>query len=278
MNQKKIPPPPSAHVLQMFDVHEVPTPLHGGEGNTFRAGNIVLKPALQIELVEKCAAVLSTITEDGFRVNRPVRTIDGKWTCEGWQAFYFLEGVHVKGRWKEKIDISIKFHRALQKFPLSDFIAEGNSPWEVADRVVWNGTVEEYGEKVRPITDRLLAVKTNIDIPSQLIHGDMTGNILFHETLSPAIIDFSPYIRPAAYATAIIVVDAVVWEGAQMALLSEMENTHLNNQLLIRAALWRIRTTDEFSRRNQSDPTSEVTPYSHFVDGLLRRIASEQSA
>ena len=48
----------------------------------------------------------------------------------------------------------------------------------------------------------------------QLIHGDLTTNVLFHPALPPGIIDPSPYWRPPLFATAIVVFDAMVWEGA----------------------------------------------------------------
>jgi hypothetical protein len=38
--------------------------------------------------------------------------------------------------------------------------------------------------------------------------------VLFHDGLPPAIIDFTPYWRPVGYASAIVVADALVWEGA----------------------------------------------------------------
>jgi hypothetical protein len=47
-----------------------------------------------------------------------------------------------------------------------------------------------------------------------LIHGDLTGNVLFHDELPPAIIDFTPYWRPLEFQSAVVVADALVWEGA----------------------------------------------------------------
>jgi len=35
--------------------------------------------------------------------------------------------------------------------------------------------------------------------PSQLIHSDLGGNVLFHDQLPPAIIDFSAYWRPVGW-------------------------------------------------------------------------------
>jgi len=36
------------------------------------------------------------------------------------------------------------------------------------------------------------------------------------------VIDFSPYWRPAEYATAIIIADAVVWEGLMIRFFSAL--------------------------------------------------------
>ena len=56
-----------------------------------------------------------------------------------------------------------------------------------------------------------------VTAPSQLIHGDLSGNVLFHAELPPAIIDFAACWRPVAFASAIVVADALVWEGAEVA-------------------------------------------------------------
>lgn len=259
----------------MFDVDVEPTLLVGGEGQSYRAGNIVLKPATDTAQVNWNAELLQKIHEVGFRVNKPVPTVDGKWVYDGWHAFYFLEGETVKGRWVDKIAVSRLHHAQLAEVIRPDFIGNRNIPWEIADNVVWNVTKEEYGEKIRDVTNRLTLVKKPIHLVEQLIHGDMTGNILFHDKLPPAIIDFSPYWRPAEYATAIIIVDAIVWEGSDDTLFSTMENTFENNQLLIRAALWRIKTTEVFSKIYTSDPTQEVQRYTHFIDELIKRINLE---
>jgi hypothetical protein len=60
----------------------------------------------------------------------------------------------------------------------------------------------------------LVSALRPVTAPSQLIHGDLTGNVVFDSARPPAIIDFSPYRRPAAYAAAIVAADALVWEGA----------------------------------------------------------------
>lgn len=55
--------------------------------------------------------------------------------------------------------------------------------------------------------DGLLAAVRPVRLPSQLVHGDIAGNVLFAAGQSPAVIDFSPYWRPPGYALAVAAVD-----------------------------------------------------------------------
>ena len=48
----------------------------------------------------------------------------------------------------------------------------------------------------------------------QLVHADLTGNVLLTRDAPPGIIDISPYWRPPAYAEGIVVADAMCWHDA----------------------------------------------------------------
>jgi uncharacterized protein (TIGR02569 family) len=75
--------------------------------------------------------------------------------------------------------------------------------------------------------------------PSQLIHGDLTGNVLFAEGMTPAVIDLAPYWRPAGYATAIVAADALVFHDADETVLDALPAERELAQLLVRAVLFR---------------------------------------
>jgi fructosamine-3-kinase len=107
-----------------------------------------------------------------------------------------------------------------------------------------------------------------IQLPFQVIHGDMAGNILFPAQGDPIVIDFSPYWRPAEFATAILIVDAVVWEGAPDSILSEMNGVTEGKQLLVRAAMWRIKTTEEYLKQYGKGDLGDVDAYQHLIDLL----------
>jgi hypothetical protein len=70
--------------------------------------------------------------------------------------------------------------------------------------------------------------------PSGLIHGDLTGNVLFDDELPPAIIDFTPYWRPLEFQSAIVVADALVWEGAPPELADAVAPQYLLRALIYR--------------------------------------------
>ena len=223
--------PPPAHVLAAFGAVGVPEPLAGGTGRSWLAGSLVLKPLDCAEQeIRWQAELFAAVEQDGFRVAATLPDV-----VDGWTAAPFLDGRHEHGRWRDIIAVGARFHAALAGVPRPDaIIDQRTNPWEVGDRVAWG--IQRYDG-----IDDLLAALEPVDEPSQLIHGDLTGNVLFHDDLPPAIIDFAPYWHPTEYATAIIVTDAVLWEGAPDDLLDEA-----HPQYLLRALIYRGVTSLEF--------------------------------
>jgi hypothetical protein len=175
------------------------------------------------------AEVFSSIEQVGFRVAQPLPTV-----IDGWAAFQYLAGDHRPGLWREIIRVGERFHAALAGLPRPDAILDARTDaWAVGDRVAW-------GEAPFPELDDVLAAFDPVDAPSQLIHGDLTGNVLFHDTLPPAILDFAPYWRPAEFASAIVVADAVNWEGASDDLAHVVHRQYLLRALVYRAVTGRL--------------------------------------
>ncbi len=222
--------PPPAHVLAAFGVDE-PSPLRGGRGRSWRAGELVLKPLdWPPEELAYQAEVLAATRPDGFRIAAPLPQI-----VDGWTAAPYLEGTHAPGRWLEIIEAGRRLHAALAPHPRPDALLDArDDPWATGDRVAW-------GERGYDGMDDLLAELRPVDEPSQLVHGDLTGNVLFHPALPPAIIDFAPYWRPTGYAEAIVVCDALCWEDAPANLAEAVSSHHL-----LRAAIFRGVTSLEF--------------------------------
>jgi len=76
----------------------------------------------------------------------------------------------------------------------------------------------------------------------QLVHGDLTGNVLFARGQPPAIIDISPYWRPPSYAEGIIVADALAWHGAPASVVNSLG---VPVAAAARALLFRMATATE---------------------------------
>jgi uncharacterized protein (TIGR02569 family) len=231
-------PPP--RVLAAFGVSRgEPEPLAGGTGRAWRVGELVLKPLdCAAREIPWQAELFAGIEEDGFRVARPRPEI-----VDGWTAWTWVAGRHEPGRWLDIVDVGRRFHAALADVPRPDEILDGRmNPWEVGDRVAW-------GERPYEGLDEVLAAVEPVDDPPQLMHGDLTGNVLFHDELPPAIIDFAPYWHPPEYAYAIVVCDALCWEEAPESLARAVDA-----QYLLRAAIYRGVTRLEFGQ----DPSREL--------------------
>ncbi len=264
---------PGKNVLTAFNASGKLTRIKGGQGTTYKAGNIILKPIENNTEAVWVAELMSMLPENGFRISRPIKTIKGHWFFKNWSAWNFVKGKEVKGKWLEKLKVSKNFHKTLSEHPKPNLIENKKSPWAIADKMVWGEIPLQYSHKLNPIMPRLENLMKPIKINNQLIHGDMTGNILFHKDLPPAIIDFSPYWHPAQYAQATIVIESIVWEGAPDSLLQEIENSKLMNQLIIRAAMWLIKSSEEYEKINKTnDLDYKVRKYNNFVDLFLERL------
>jgi hypothetical protein len=148
---------------------------------------------------------------------------------DGWTASEYVAGMHEEGRWREIIAVGERLHAALAHVPRPGAIIDPRTdPWAVGDRVAW-------GEADFPELDDVLAAFKPVDAPSQLIHGDLTGNVLFHDELPPAIIDFAPYWRPVEFASAIVVSDALCWHDAPADLADAVDRQYLLRALVYRA-------------------------------------------
>ena len=95
---------------------------------------------------------------------------------------------------------------------------------------------------------------------SQLIHGDLGSNVLFDDQLPPAVIDFSPRWRPPAFASAIVVADALVWEDADESVLDAVGHIENFSQYLVRALIFRA-VTDRLFHPDKPIRPDDADPY-----------------
>ncbi|MGW2230808.1 aminoglycoside phosphotransferase [Streptomyces formicae] len=206
---------PSASVLAAFGVAGTPVPLAGGQGRSVRVGGFVFKPTdehehehEQEDAVEWATSVFEQLASNGgFRVPKPLRAVDGRGAVEGWSAHEFLAGEPgPQGRWSDVLDAGRAFHAAVRHVPRPAFLARRTHPWAVGDRAAWE-------EREADVIDDLEA---------------------------PAVIDFSPYWRPPAFADAVVVVDGLLWFDPPPHLVTSVGDVSDWQQLLIRALIFRL--------------------------------------
>lgn len=263
-----MPDVPSA-VVEAFGAEGEPVPLEGGTGTSWRAGGLVFKSAgHHSEHVAWQAELFSAIRCEGFRVSRPRAAPDGSFVVHGWSAWEWVEGRHEERRWADIIAAGERFHAALSGVSRPELVDRRTDRWAIGDRVAW-GDLPVDGFRYVKHLDRLHAALRPVDEPSQLIHGDLTGNVLFADPLPPAIIDFSPYWRPAAFASAIVVADALVWEDADEGILEAVAHVERFEQFLLRALIYRA-VTDRLFREHEPLRADEADPYLPAVELACR--------
>lgn len=184
----------------------------------------------------------------------------------------------MEGRWGEKLAVCDAFHRALGGLPQPSFFDARRDPWARADRLTWGTVLPKVHAWLRDPVERLWKLLRPLELPSQLIHGDISGNILFATGLEPAVIDFSPYWRPAGFAAAVLIADAAVWEGVDpdklFVLASPVEPL---DQLVVRAELRRLLEIDGHALVGEANQRhlKETEQHLPFVAFLERKLARE---
>jgi uncharacterized protein (TIGR02569 family) len=236
--------PPRA-VLAAFGAAGAPWALPGGQGETWRAGGIVLKRSSMIEESLWRADTLATLDDSlDFRLARPVRSVDGRWVVDGWEASAAIAGREDPGRVDDVVRVGIAFHRATADRSRPDFLDARDNPWAHGDRVAWDEQPVAGCPATLELLAPLAAARRPVAAPSQLVHGDLLGNVLFSPDLPPAVIDWAPYWRPSAWALAVAVVDALCWYGASTEVIDRWSGQREWGQMLVRALIFRIATRE----------------------------------
>ena len=248
--------PPGVEVLAGFGCGD--GPLHryrGGEGATWRVRDVVLKPVTDVQEAEWVGSILCDLPEDGFRVSRPVPSRTGSWTLSGWSAWTRVVGAHdVSTRWADVLGAGSAFHVALRHVPRPGFLDSRDSIWSQGESAAWDdGSPDVLDPSLAALSEQLHAYRTPSRAPSQVIHGDLTGNVLFTDSLAPAVIDFAPYWRPVGFAAAVVVADAIAWHRAGLDLTETLATDEDPRSMLARAAIFRLVTSDRAAATRPGD-------------------------
>lgn len=224
--------------------------LPGGQGDSWQAGSVVLKPVPPGEPIPWLAALCARLPRSSrYRFAPWLPAADGSWAVAGWSATCWLPGTPRPGHWRDRLAVAAAFHADLPDLTPAQQAAleEREDQWSTGVRVAWRRQAPP--DHLAPMVAEVLAqLAPLLEAPwrgpgVQLIHGDLAGNLLHDDRLPPAIIDMSPHLAPAPFAEAIIVADSVAWEGAPVS-FAEWFARHRpgGRQLLARAVAFRLVT------------------------------------
>ncbi|MGW0538436.1 aminoglycoside phosphotransferase [Streptomyces sp. NPDC003032] len=271
-------PPPA--VLDAFGVKGTPVPLVGGQGRSVLVGGFVFKPAEGTEdEAEWAASLFETLAPgSGFRIPLQLRAVGGPSVVDGWTASEFLTGEpDPQEHWTGVLSAGRAFHAALRQMPRPDFLDRHTHPWAVADRVAWNEQDIDVIQDLAAPFSALLALRRPVkQDAAQLIHGDLTGNVLFAADEVPAVIDFSPYWRPPVFAEAIVVTDGLLWFDLPSDLLTSGSDHPDFQQMLIRALIFRLVAHSESAGPLGRAQPGEPERYVRATDVVVKTCAALQ--
>ncbi|HEX3222818.1 MAG TPA: TIGR02569 family protein [Nocardioides sp.] len=233
---------PPVEVLDAFGARGEPVLLAGGMGRTWRVGDIVLKPVEDVVEHAWVAEVYDAWPDSDVRVPRPLRA-HGAWAFAGWGAHLWVPGETARAGddpvWFRAAHES--FHDAVADVARPAFLDDRDDAWSYGDRVAWEGATPWGDHDTRDQIERALGRLEPVDLPSQVVHGDLGGNVL-RDGDRAGIIDWPAYHRPRAWALAVVATDAICWEGADPSLLDRWADDPAWPQLLLRAIVYRLAT------------------------------------
>jgi prepilin-type processing-associated H-X9-DG protein len=178
-------------------------------------------------------------------------------------------------RCTEVLDVADAFHLAVAGLPRPAFLDRRDDPWTYGDRVAWAELPVDPHGVMAGLLRRLAAARRPVALPAQPVHGDLLGNVLFADGRPPAVIDWPVYFRPALWARAVAVTDALVWAGAPARLVDLGGDRPGWWQMLLRALIYRIATNEGLCRAGR--PVQErAADYRPAVDLVLDRSRSHR--
>ncbi|CAM3522669.1 hypothetical protein [Nocardioides zeicaulis] len=248
---------PPDHVLDLFAAEGVLEPLPGGQGTTWRAGDLALSPGHgpERDWLAPVQARLAVRLDEGsprpLRLALPVPARDGNLTVDGWAATRFEPDTTPCDDLPTLRAAAHLLHAhlatAVPERPAG--LDAHHDRWSEAEQAAYDPrlALAAAAERTEPglaaLVARLVGALDGVEPADlgreQLVHRDLAGNVLLDASGIPFVIDFSPTWRSPLWAEAVCVLDAVLWLGAPPEALDEWTSGRAR-QAVLRAALFRV--------------------------------------
>jgi len=261
-------PPPDT--LKAFGCQPPATPVPGGQGSTWRSGEIILKPMFDPEGAIWEAETLERLPKIGYRIATPIRTQTGEWVSQGWTASQFLPGFSPKGtHLKERFEAARTLHKDLETTDRPPHFDHATDPWAMADKIAFGFAEWTADPRITPCLERFRAQQIPIRGQWQVIHGDLAGNFLIQEGLPPAIIDFTPKWSPGSFGEAVMAIDICLWENVPFEQVTQLLTPN-ERQLLPLAAARRLLEIDTHHKMHRADESifTQVDAYENLASEI----------
>jgi uncharacterized protein (TIGR02569 family) len=243
---RPLPQPPPEAVLAAFGARGTPVRLDGGQGRTWRCGDVVLKPSGFAEESNWRAEALHGIRKvpRSIRIARPVRppgAAVGEWLVDGWEAWEAVAGSPDPRRLDEIRHAGSAFHGMFGRPRRPSFLDRRDDAWTFGERVAFGELPVPDGTEWTDPLRQLVAALRPVEEEAYPVHGDLLGNVLFADGLPPAVIDWAVYFRPPAWAEHVAVIDAVTWGHVPIDRITRPTSWHAV-QSQLRALIYRMAT------------------------------------
>jgi uncharacterized protein (TIGR02569 family) len=231
-------------VLAGFGLAGAPVELlHPSSKRSWRCGDLVLVRASDPAETAFVSGVLEQLDVEGLRVARPVRSSDGRWVLSGWAAHRFVTGT-VQDRFDDVLQLSVAVHAAVADLPRPRVLRARDDATVIADGLTWTAgdhrdlLGDDHGARLfGALADR----RAPVELPDQLVHADLLRSVVFAGQAPPALVGLRPVWRPAPWAAAVVVLDAIAHRSASVDLAEQWAGRFPSwSQLLLRALLFRI--------------------------------------
>lgn len=232
---------PDREVLEAFGViGGAVQVLDGGAETSVRVGSTVFKRVDDVVVADWSQRVLAALDPSAWRAPLPLAAVDGRWVVNGWTATAFIDGLRpFTEQPAVVIDVGLDLSEQLTDHMTTGVEAIGRRTdrWAIADRVAWGEQApDSFGlhTEVLELLRRLRAHQDDRTESPNIVHGDLASNVFVDPSGTPTVLDLSPYVRPARFGSAIVVVDHLLWFGGAPTLRQLADDDSLARALTFR--------------------------------------------